>query len=306
MRRIGGTAIARKLLRDPPYAGARKMIAGQLGEILARIHAVDIETCRRSLIARRQITSSKAYAASSTRWASRSRCSSWRSPGSTGASPRARLRRCWYMATIAPAIISPTKQASPPSSIGKAHILAIGSRIWAGCASRAGASALSTARGTLRQPRGIVGCLRTSRRRQSRSRRGHIGGKCSAPYAGHHLPYPGLEAPVWCAEIHGARLDRPPRRGDGGRSAAELLKSAGLEMAQDRPTASELLAAVADFLREDSIPTLDRAEPPPRLPDAGGGEFARHPRAREPAGTSRRCPRARAAGEAPGPRRHGR
>src|SRR5206468_5010064 len=41
MRRIGGTAIARKLLRDPPYAGARQKIAGQLGEILARIHAVD-------------------------------------------------------------------------------------------------------------------------------------------------------------------------------------------------------------------------------------------------------------------------
>jgi aminoglycoside phosphotransferase (APT) family kinase protein len=42
MRRIGGTAIARKLLRDPPYATARGRIAGQLGEILARIHAVDI------------------------------------------------------------------------------------------------------------------------------------------------------------------------------------------------------------------------------------------------------------------------
>lgn len=40
MRRIGGTAIARKLLRDPPYVSARKKIAGQLGEILARLHAV--------------------------------------------------------------------------------------------------------------------------------------------------------------------------------------------------------------------------------------------------------------------------
>lgn len=44
MRRIGGTAIARKLLRDPPYAIARTKIAGQLGEILARIHAVDRAT----------------------------------------------------------------------------------------------------------------------------------------------------------------------------------------------------------------------------------------------------------------------
>ncbi len=42
MRRIGGTAIARKLLRDPPYQQARARIAGQLGEILARIHAVPV------------------------------------------------------------------------------------------------------------------------------------------------------------------------------------------------------------------------------------------------------------------------
>ncbi len=41
MRRVGGIAIARKLLRDPPYAEARARIAGQLGEIVARIHAVD-------------------------------------------------------------------------------------------------------------------------------------------------------------------------------------------------------------------------------------------------------------------------
>ena len=39
MRRVGGIAIARKLLRDEPYAIARGKIAGQLGEILARVHA---------------------------------------------------------------------------------------------------------------------------------------------------------------------------------------------------------------------------------------------------------------------------
>src|SRR5262245_46134084 len=32
-------------------------------------------------------------------------------------------------------------------------------------------------------------------------------------------------------------------------------------MAQDRPTASELLAAIADMLRDEAIPALDRAEP---------------------------------------------
>ncbi|MFN4014286.1 MAG: phosphotransferase family protein [Reyranella sp.] len=44
MRRVGGIAIARKLLRDAPYAAARGKIAGQLGEILARIHATDPAT----------------------------------------------------------------------------------------------------------------------------------------------------------------------------------------------------------------------------------------------------------------------
>lgn len=32
-------------------------------------------------------------------------------------------------------------------------------------------------------------------------------------------------------------------------------------MAQDRPTASELLSAIADFLREEAMPALDKAEP---------------------------------------------
>jgi hypothetical protein len=32
-------------------------------------------------------------------------------------------------------------------------------------------------------------------------------------------------------------------------------------MAQDRPTAAELLAAIADFLREEATPALDRIEP---------------------------------------------
>ncbi|MBV8189858.1 MAG: hypothetical protein JO339_21630 [Alphaproteobacteria bacterium] len=32
-------------------------------------------------------------------------------------------------------------------------------------------------------------------------------------------------------------------------------------MPQDRPSAAELLAAIADFLREEAIPALDRSEP---------------------------------------------
>ncbi|MBS0517207.1 MAG: phosphotransferase family protein [Proteobacteria bacterium] len=44
MRRVDGTAIARKLLRDAPYAEARSRIAGQLGAIAAAIHATDPAT----------------------------------------------------------------------------------------------------------------------------------------------------------------------------------------------------------------------------------------------------------------------
>jgi hypothetical protein len=32
-------------------------------------------------------------------------------------------------------------------------------------------------------------------------------------------------------------------------------------MAQDRPSAAELLAAIADFLREEAMPALDKSEP---------------------------------------------
>ena len=52
MRRIGGTAIARKLLRDAPYADARTRITDQLGEIVARIHSVDV--ARLPSLARRE------------------------------------------------------------------------------------------------------------------------------------------------------------------------------------------------------------------------------------------------------------
>ena len=43
MERVEGETIARRLLRDDEYAGARKVMAAQLGAILARIHAVPIE-----------------------------------------------------------------------------------------------------------------------------------------------------------------------------------------------------------------------------------------------------------------------
>jgi aminoglycoside phosphotransferase (APT) family kinase protein len=43
MERVEGEALARRLLRDPGYAEARRVMTGQLGAILAGIHAVPIE-----------------------------------------------------------------------------------------------------------------------------------------------------------------------------------------------------------------------------------------------------------------------
>ncbi len=46
MDRLEGETIARKILRDEAFAGVRPRLARQCGEILARIHAVDIEPLR--------------------------------------------------------------------------------------------------------------------------------------------------------------------------------------------------------------------------------------------------------------------
>jgi aminoglycoside phosphotransferase (APT) family kinase protein len=41
MRRVGGETIARRILRDELYAGARGVLVGQLGEFAARLHAIE-------------------------------------------------------------------------------------------------------------------------------------------------------------------------------------------------------------------------------------------------------------------------
>lgn len=43
MDRVAGETLARRLLRDPEYAEARRCMTRQLGEILARIHGIDVE-----------------------------------------------------------------------------------------------------------------------------------------------------------------------------------------------------------------------------------------------------------------------
>jgi aminoglycoside phosphotransferase (APT) family kinase protein len=42
MECVDGETLARRLLRNPEYAGARRVLAAQLGAVLARIHAIDV------------------------------------------------------------------------------------------------------------------------------------------------------------------------------------------------------------------------------------------------------------------------
>jgi aminoglycoside phosphotransferase (APT) family kinase protein len=42
MRRVEGESIARRILRDPEYATARQVLVGQLGEFAARLHAMPV------------------------------------------------------------------------------------------------------------------------------------------------------------------------------------------------------------------------------------------------------------------------
>ena len=109
MQRVDGTAIARKLLRDPPYEKARTMIAGQLGEILARIHAVDLadlpplvhrEAADHIAGMRRALDALEPAAAGLRAGAVLARPAHGR---------RRSPSRCWCMATTAPATISPTR-----------------------------------------------------------------------------------------------------------------------------------------------------------------------------------------------------
>ena len=194
MRRVGGTAIARKLLRDPPYEQARGKIAGQLGEILARIHAVHLRSLpplvhreaadhvaglRRALDTLSQPQPVFELALS---WLDR------RKPA-----PIARAAAgSWRL---------PHRQLSR-RRIGRDRHPRLGGR--ASRRSRGGSrlavrQELALRRGRqagrrLRQPRGVVGRLRARRRRQGRSGARPLVGSAGHGALGHHLPSAGMAA----------------------------------------------------------------------------------------------------------------
>ena len=81
MQRVEGETIARKILRDEEFAGARPMLARQLGGVLAGIHGLPLsrlpELRQHDGRPRRSPNSSATIAAST----GRGRCSSWRCAG---------------------------------------------------------------------------------------------------------------------------------------------------------------------------------------------------------------------------------
>ena len=193
MRRIGGTAIARKLLRDPPYAKARGLIAGQLGEILARIHATDAR-----------------HAAAA--GAPRSRRPHRRpAPPARPAGPAAAgVRAGAVLARPAQARADRQAPVLVHGDYRTGNYLADETGVtaildWEGAhlgdpdrgSGLAVRQELALRRGRqagrrLRQPRGIVGRLRARRRRQGRSGARPLVGSLRHGALGHHLPQPGL------------------------------------------------------------------------------------------------------------------
>ncbi|MBI4515468.1 MAG: phosphotransferase family protein [Deltaproteobacteria bacterium] len=62
MERVEGETLARRLLRDEPYATARRVMTAQLGAILARIHQIDIAAPQLDFLPRPQPGESPAQA----------------------------------------------------------------------------------------------------------------------------------------------------------------------------------------------------------------------------------------------------
>ena len=220
MRRIGGTAIARKLLRDPPYAAARGRIAGQLGEILARIHATDLATLpplahreaadhiaglrhQLDLLGQPQPVFELALA-----WLDR------RKPAPT---PRPVLvhgdyRTGNYLADESgvTAILDweGAHLGDPVEDLG-----------WL-CVKSWRFGAVDKPAGGFGSREALWAAYERRRRRQGRSGARPLVGSLRHGALGHHLPQPGVPASLGLDQIDGARLDRPPRRRDRGRSAA--------------------------------------------------------------------------------------
>src|SRR5689334_13993334 len=69
---------------------------------------------------------------------------------------------------------------------------------------------------------------------------------------GRHLPLPGGAAPVRTNAVGGTGRDRPPRRRNRmGRAGSARRRWPAMSWLYGRPTAAELVAAVADFLDND-------------------------------------------------------
>ena len=173
-----------------PTPTARGKIAGQLGEILARIHAIDLRACRRSPIARPP-TTSRACAARSTRWATPQPvfelALSWldrRKPA-----PIARpvlvhgdYRTGNYLADETRRDGDPRLGRRASRRPRRGSRLAVRQELALRLGRQAGRR--------LRQPRGAVVGLRARRRRQGRSGARALVGSVRHGALGHHLPSP--------------------------------------------------------------------------------------------------------------------
>ena len=102
MQRLAGETLGRRIVRDERFAAARRVLARQCGEALARIHAIPTPGCHRCASAVRRPNSSSSSACIAAT-APHARCSRSPSSGCAGTRRTRWRNRCWCTAIFATA-----------------------------------------------------------------------------------------------------------------------------------------------------------------------------------------------------------
>ena len=299
MDRVDGETIPRKILRDDAYADARPRLAAQCGEIAARIHSIDPYSLPELPVlgAAAQIDQYRALL-----------------DGFGEPHPAFELGLKW-LEDRAPA---PPAQPSVVHGdfrngnfiVGPEGIRAVldwelahlGDPIedlgWL-CVKSWRFGVPSKLVGGFGEVADLSGRVRTSGRRTGRRRRTALLGRSRHVEVGRHLCRPGLHAPQWPRAIGRARDARAPS-GRDGMGPARHHRRRLVTMAQDRPTAAELVASGARIPRTRRH---GRHRGPRPVPHPSGGQRARNDRTRTHGRTCLRGLRTRTRRRAARPRR---
>ena len=255
---VAGETIARRLLRDAEYAKARDVLPEQLAAALVRIHAMDASALG-------ELT--RPEAGTTPAAAELARFEGIHRAIAPDPHPAFELALRWLATRLPPSqrqtvvhgdyrvgnvIVGPeglravidwelTHVGDPMEDVGWLCV-----RSW-----RFGAPLPV---GGLLRARALLRRLRARRRRAGRSGRGALVGGVRQPALGHHDAHAGADL----SRRRAQRRAREPRAPDvrDGAGAARSDGRRSLTM-QDRPSVSELLRAVREFLEDDLVPALE-------------------------------------------------